>query len=85
MFGQISPDIILLLMLYAVGAAMAFIACVYLLFRRGNAFVSDIVTPVRLRRWTAAFFASLALGHEIGKSTRLNSSHTDSSRMPSSA
>ena len=63
MFGQIPSDIILLLMLYAVGASMAFIACVYLLFRRGNAFVSDIVTPVRLRRWTAAFFASLALGH----------------------
>ena len=63
MFGQISPDIILLLMLYAVGAAMAFIACVYLLFRRGNAFVSDIVTPVRLRRWTAAFFAVFAFCH----------------------
>ena len=42
---------------------MALMASVYLLFRRGNAFAPDITTPVRLRQWTAAFFASLALGH----------------------
>ena len=50
-------------MLYAVGAATALIACIYLLIRRGNAFAPDVTSPVRLRRWTAAFFASLALGH----------------------
>ena len=39
------------------------IACCYLLFRRGNAFAPDLTTPVRLRRWTAAFFSALALSH----------------------
>ena len=42
---------------------MAAIACVYLLVRRGNAFAPDVVTPLRLRRWTAAFFGALAMGH----------------------
>ena len=63
MFGQIPFKVILLFMLYAVGAATALIACIYLLIRRGNAFAPDVTSPVRLRRWTAAFFASLALGH----------------------
>ena len=63
MFGQLPHDIILLFMLYAGAAMMDVIACVYLLLRRGNAFASDVTPPLRLRRWTAAFFASLALGH----------------------
>lgn len=63
MFGQIPFDIILLFMLYAAGATTAVIACLYLLFRKGNAFAPDVVTPLRLRRWTAAFFGILALGH----------------------
>jgi hypothetical protein len=62
MFGQISLDILLLFMLYATGATTAAIACLYLLLRRGNAFAPDVVSPVRLRRWTAAFFAALAMG-----------------------
>ena len=53
----------LLFMLYVVGMTVATIACLYLLLRRGNAFAPDIVTPDRLRRWTAVFFASVALGH----------------------
>ena len=63
MFGQIPCDIVMLLMLYSAGATMAGIACVYLLVRRGNAFAPDVMTPMRLRRWTAAFFGVLALGH----------------------
>ena len=63
MFGQIPHEIILLFMLYAGAAMMDAIACVYLLLRRGNAFASDVTPPLRLRRWTAAFFAVLALGH----------------------
>ena len=39
------------------------VACIYLLFRRANAFAPDVTPPARLRRWTAAFFAILALGH----------------------
>ena len=63
MFGLIPIDVLLLFMLYFAGATTAAIACVYLLVRRGNAFAPDVVTPVRLRRWTAAFFCVLALGH----------------------
>ena len=52
-------------MLYGAGAAVAAIASLYLLLRRGNAFATDIVTPqrLRLRMWTALFFAIMALGH----------------------
>ena len=42
---------------------MAMMASCYLLFRGGNAFAPDITPPVRLRRWTAAFFAAIALCH----------------------
>ena len=63
MFGQLPLDIILLLMLYAGATATDVIACIYLLLRRGNAFAPDVTTPARLRRWTAVFFAVLALGH----------------------
>ena len=51
------------MMLYAAVAAMSLIACCYLLLRRGNAFATDITPPVRLRRWTAAFFAAITLCH----------------------
>ena len=50
-------------MLYAAGTVMATIACLYLLLRRGNAFAPDVTPPARLRRWTAVFFAVIALGH----------------------
>ena len=63
MFGQISLDIILLVMLYGVGMATAAGACLYLLLRRANAIAPEVKSPVRLRRWTAAFFAVLAIGH----------------------
>ena len=63
MFEHITLDFILLLMLYAVGATVSAVACVYLLLRRGNAFTRRISTPKRLRRWTAAFFGIVALGH----------------------
>ena len=63
MFGEITIEIMLLLMLYAVGATMAAVACLYLVFRRGNAFSPRVKTPKRLRQWTAAFFGTLALGH----------------------
>ena len=53
----------LYIILYSIVTAMNAVASVYLLLRRGNAFASDITPPVRLRRWTAAFFAVLAIGH----------------------
>lgn len=42
---------------------MALVAGVYMLFRRGNAIAPEITPPLRLRRWTAAFFALVVLGH----------------------
>ena len=63
MLGQIALDQILLFMLYGAGAITALIACVYLVVRRGNAFAPNVTPPLRLRRWTAAFFAVLAVGH----------------------
>ena len=42
---------------------MAMIASFYLLFRRANAIAPDVTSSVRLRRWTGAFFASVALSH----------------------
>ncbi len=33
------------------------------MFRKGNAIAPSITPPVRLRRWTAAFFAAMALSH----------------------
>ena len=62
MYGQIQGEV-LFMMLYAVVAAMAMMASCYLLFRRANAIAPYITSPVRLRRWTAAFFAALALCH----------------------
>ena len=62
MYDQIREDTIYI-MLYTVVTAMNAMASIYLLFRRGNAFAADITPPVRLRRWTAAFFAVLAIGH----------------------
>ena len=62
MYNQIREDI-LFGMLYAVGAVLPLTACIYLLFRQGNAFARDVTPPARLRRWTAAYFAAAALCH----------------------
>ena len=61
-YDQIRQDT-LYIMLYAVVTAMALLASCYLLFRQGNAFAKDITPPVRLRRWTAAFFAVFVVNH----------------------
>ena len=63
MYEQEFQGDILYMMLYAVVAALNLVACCYLLFRRGNAFAPDITSPMRLRRWTAAFFAFMTLSH----------------------
>ena len=62
MYEQILEDTIFG-MLYAVVTVLAALGCVYLLFRRGNAFAADVTPPLRLRRWAAAFLAVIALGH----------------------
>ena len=62
MYDQIREDT-LFFMFYAAVAMLALNACCYLLFRRANAIAPDVKSPVRLRRWTAAFFAAIALCH----------------------
>ncbi|MCR5780130.1 MAG: hypothetical protein K6G70_06265, partial [Bacteroidaceae bacterium] len=44
--------------LFSSVATLAFAASGYLLLRRSNGIAPDITPPVRLRRWTAAFFAA---------------------------
>jgi len=62
MYGQIS-GFTLYLMFYAGVTVLSLIACCYLLLRRSNAIAPDITSPVRLRRWTAAYFAAATLSH----------------------
>lgn len=63
MYDEQVLDDILFLMIYAGVTVICVIASCYLLFRRGNAFAPDITTPSRPRRWTAIFFAFMALSH----------------------
>ena len=53
------------LYLIVFGGAMilALIGCIYLLFRRSNAFAPEVTPPLRLRRWVAAFFVVMLLSH----------------------
>ena len=62
MYDQIRGDLFYI-MLYTAVIVMAILASCYLLFRKGNAFAADITPPVRLRRWTAAFFAVFVVNH----------------------
>ena len=62
MYDQIREDIFYF-MFYGGVTAMALMASCYLLFRRANAIAPDITSPVRLRRWTAAFFMVFVLNH----------------------
>ena len=62
MYDQIRQDT-LFIILYSMVTATAVLASCYLLFRRANGIAPDITPPVRLRRWTAAFFAAFALNH----------------------
>ncbi len=63
MYEQHIQDDLIFVMFYAGVTVTAIIASCYLLLRRGNAFAPDITPPRNLRRWTAAFFAVMALGH----------------------
>ena len=55
---------IFFIMLYGMAGFFALLACLYLLFRRGNAFVGNEIRSSRvLRRWTAAFMAAIVASH----------------------
>ena len=52
------------IMLYGMAGFFALLACLYLLLRRGNAFVGEeIKSSLRLRRWTAVLLAAMAASH----------------------
>ena len=59
---QIQEDFFYM-MLYGAVAMMSLMASCYLLLRRANAIAPDVTSSVRLRRWTAAFFACMTLSH----------------------
>ena len=63
MYDQKIQEDFFYMMLYGAVAMLSLIACCYLLFRRANAIAPDITSPVRLRRWTAVFFACMTLRH----------------------
>ncbi len=50
-------------MLFGGVATLSLLACIYLLLRTNNAFDEKINPPLRLRRWTAVFFATMAASH----------------------
>ena len=50
-------------MLYGAVAMMSLMAGCYLLFRRANAIAPDVTSSVRLRQWTAVFFAAMTMSH----------------------
>ena len=54
---------IVLFILYGGVIMLEVVAALYLLLRRGNAIAPEIISPVRLRRWTAAFLIVSALSH----------------------
>ena len=61
-YDQVRHDT-LYIMLYTLVTAMAMMASCYLLFRRANAIAPDVTPPIRLRQWTAAFFAVFVVNH----------------------
>ena len=63
LFEQIPTPSLLFFILYGITGVVPFIAALYLLLRRGNAFAPDVTPPVRLRRWAAAFLIVSALCH----------------------
>ncbi len=56
-------DIILLYLFYGGVIMLSIVACLYLLLRPVSIFNKDITPPLRLRRWMAATFASVAMSH----------------------
>ena len=61
--GQTPVQSILFFILYGISGVVPLLAALYLLLRPYNTFSAGIKPPVRLRRWTAAFFAFTTLSH----------------------
>lgn len=63
MEGQEILNDIVFVILYGGVIMLSVVAALYLLLRRGNAFAPEVTSPVRLRRWAAAFMIATALSH----------------------
>ena len=61
--GQTPTQSILFFILYGITGVVPLIAALYLLLRRANAIAPGVTPSVRLRRWTASFFAVAALAN----------------------
>ena len=61
--GQTPVHSILFFTLYGISGVVPLLAALYLLLRPVNAIAPGTTPPVRLRRWTAAFFAFTTLSH----------------------
>ena len=61
--GQIPIQSILFFVLYGVTGVVPLLAALYLLLCPVNAIAPGVTPPVRLRRWTAAFFGVTTLAH----------------------
>ena len=59
---EILQDIVFVL-LYGGVIGLSVVAALYLLLRRGNAIAPEVKSPLRLRRWAAAFLVATALSH----------------------
>ena len=59
---EILQDIVFVL-LYGGVIGLSVAAALYLLLRRGNAIAPEVKSPLRLRRWAAAFLVATALSH----------------------
>ena len=60
---QTSIQLILFFVLYGVTGVVPLLAALYLLLRRANAIAPGVTPPVRLQRWTAAFFVVASSAH----------------------
>ena len=61
---EILQDIVFVI-IYGGVIMLNLVAALYLLLRRGNAVMPEVTSPVRLRRWAAAFMVATALSHVI--------------------
>ena len=61
--GQTPVQSILFFVLYGVTGVVPLLAALYLLLCPVNAIAPGVTPPVRLRRWTAAFFGVTTLAH----------------------
>ena len=63
MLGLTTAQIMLYFTLYGGATVMALLLCLYLLLSKVNVVAPSVTPPARLRRWAAAFFGMVAVGH----------------------